>query len=525
MGTKPSLTLELDGHTADAGVNTRIDAALDIIHNYRKISTQIKDTDYSDFRMATVDLNSEIGIYVSSDGERIPLNDPRVVVLIPSMGDLASPLFAASLKSHGINAEALPEGNSEILKYGRAYTTGKECLPVILLAGSMIDYIENRWDGKKHVAFFNISSSGNCRIGQYPVILRDIVKRKRLRNVAPFELVSDNGYAGLGENFAKTGIHALFISDVLDDIRSGIMANAVDPERGLEIFNEEYKKLLDNFTDDLSIVNSNVETFAKHIKARIPARIPIEQSKYIALTGEIFVRRDAFSHKWLNKYFAKKGFILKNAYITEWIYYVDFLLKYNLIEPERSMKDKVERYIRGFYMRQAEKKIKKMLAKSGYYHYTKTDVEGIVKHTTHIFPLEIKGEACLTLGTALYDTLEEFCGVVNIGPFGCMPTRFSEAVAATEMKVENKVHAMKQHDPNYAISKVFNGNMNIPFLTIETDGNVYPQVIEARLETFALQSERVSQLMKKSKTNGYAVHKDLKNIKLVGKEIIEKQDK
>ena len=41
--------------------------------------------------------------------------------------------------------------------------------------------------------------------------------------------------------------------------------------------------------------------------------------------------------------------------------------------------------------------------------------------------------------------------------------------------------------------------MNIPFLTIETDGNVYPQVIEARLETFALQAERVAGKIRKYK--------------------------
>ncbi len=37
MATKPSLTLELDGHTADAGINTRIEAFLDIVRNYRQI--------------------------------------------------------------------------------------------------------------------------------------------------------------------------------------------------------------------------------------------------------------------------------------------------------------------------------------------------------------------------------------------------------------------------------------------------------------------------------------------------------
>jgi hypothetical protein len=45
--------------------------------------------------------------------------------------------------------------------------------------------------------------------------------------------------------------------------------------------------------------------------------------------------------------------------------------------------------------------------------------------------------------------------------------------------------------------------MNIPFLTIETDGNVYPQVIEARLETFTLQAERTANMMKEAKLNGY----------------------
>jgi len=35
MGEKPSLTLELDSHTADAGIDTRIDAFIDVIINYR----------------------------------------------------------------------------------------------------------------------------------------------------------------------------------------------------------------------------------------------------------------------------------------------------------------------------------------------------------------------------------------------------------------------------------------------------------------------------------------------------------
>ena len=39
-GAKPSLTLELDSHTADAGLETRIEAFLDIVQHYRELESK-----------------------------------------------------------------------------------------------------------------------------------------------------------------------------------------------------------------------------------------------------------------------------------------------------------------------------------------------------------------------------------------------------------------------------------------------------------------------------------------------------
>jgi hypothetical protein len=178
--------------------------------------------------------------------------------------------------------------------------------------------------------------------------------------------------------------------------------------------------------------------------------------------------------------------------------YVDYLLKIDLLEPEKSIRKKIERELRNFFMRNAEKKIKKTLEKTGYYHYKKTEIKPLLNHSKHIIPLEFKGEPGLTLGTALYEGLDEYCGIINVGPFGCMPTRFTEAVAVPEMKVKNKIEAKRHFTPKYNLNHVFNGNTSIPFLTIEVDGNVFPQVIEARLETFALQAERISKMMKEN---------------------------
>jgi predicted nucleotide-binding protein (sugar kinase/HSP70/actin superfamily) len=397
----------------------------------------------------------------------------------------------------------MPEGNPEILKYGRSVASGKECLPLLLCVGSLIDYLENKWDGKQYVAFFIIQGAGNCRLGQYPVFIREIIRRKRLNNVATLILMNDDGFAGLGPNFATRGIQTLIVSDVLDDIRSGIMAHAVSPDDGLKTFYEEYDKLNRVFENEPDKIYKALKKFAHTIKTKVSARVPISHAKYIALCGEIYVRRDHFSHKWLNKHFAQKGFILKDSYITEWVYYIDYLLKQKLLEPETSYRKKLERLIRVFYMRIAEYRIKKILAGTGYYKFSLTKVESLLNRSKHIIPLEYKGEPGLTLGVALHETIDKYCGVINLGPFGCMPTRFTESLAATEMKIENKLFAERIVNKNYKLPEIFNGKMNIPFLTIETDGNVYPQVIEARLETFALHADRIAGLMKQAKLNGY----------------------
>ncbi len=495
MGTKPSLTLELDGHTADAGINTRIEAALDIIRNYKSISGNIMSEERLNYSQAYIDYQKDINFFVKSDGSKIPLNDKSVKILIPSMGDLNSRMFAAALRSLGFNAESLPPSNAKIIKYGRENASGKECLPLLILAGSLVDYVENRWDGKENLAFFNVQGAGNCRLGQYPVFLSRLINNKKLENVALMVLMNEDGFAGFGSKFAMRGIQAIMIGDVLDDIRSAIIANSVDPESGLIIFEEEFKILSQSFEQHPDNIHQHLLKFAKTIKNKIPCRVPIENSKFIALLGEIYVRRDGFSHKHLNKKLGKQGFVVKSAHITEWIMYVDYLLKIDLLEPDKSLKNKVEREIRNYFMRQQEKKIKRILEKSGYYKFNKTEIKPLLDHSKHIIPLEFKGEPGLTLGTAMHESLEKYCGIINVGPFGCLPTRFTEAVSVPEMKSQNKFEIKQKLNPSAHISTAFNGHTTIPFLTIEVDGNTFPQVVEAKLEAFAMQANRISEVM------------------------------
>jgi hypothetical protein len=96
------------------------------------------------FRQAKIEFTEPIATFITSNDEKILLNDRRILVLIPAMNDLANRLFAAAFQSCGINSVALNIHTAEALKYGRSVGSGKECLPILLMAGNLLHYIEHQ---------------------------------------------------------------------------------------------------------------------------------------------------------------------------------------------------------------------------------------------------------------------------------------------------------------------------------------------------------------------------------------------
>jgi hypothetical protein len=143
MGRKPSLTLELDSHTADAGLETRIEAFLDIVSSYRKLKAtkQISVAKYT-FSPARFRLDKYRPQVITSKGKVLNIADPRVTLLFPSMGRIGTACLAAAFRGMGLNAKAHPPATEADLKTGRANTSCKECLPLILTTGTLLNYIK-----------------------------------------------------------------------------------------------------------------------------------------------------------------------------------------------------------------------------------------------------------------------------------------------------------------------------------------------------------------------------------------------
>ncbi|MBZ0199946.1 MAG: acyl-CoA dehydratase activase, partial [Ignavibacteriaceae bacterium] len=497
MGHKPSLTLELDSHSADAGINTRVEAAIDIIRSYREL---LKNGQVSTPVKHFVPLKFVGEKIIDSDGIQMDLRDKRIKMLIPNMGNFAADAFAAAFRYIGINAYPINMYNFDTIKEGRGNSTCKECLPLILNAGSLIEYCKQRDDPEERTILFLATSTGPCRLGQYSVFLENMINKKELHNVGIYTLTDDDSYSGMGDEFVKRGWAAITCSDVIQNISLALRAIAVDKKSALEILHKEWQAIIKIIEkESLELLYKQLELSAAVLK-NIPTVCSFEAAPKVALVGEIFVRHDEFSRKDLIERLAERNIIVSVAPIGEYVYYSNYIVK-KQFEGKLKAAERLAWHLRDMAQRSIEKNIKQRLVKSGLAAYELIEVDEMIDHAEHLIRTDLAGEAILTVGSALYEILDHASGVISLGPFGCMPSRVAEAILNVEMNMDGKLEAAdfkKKYDIEFE---------NLPFLAIETDGNIFPQIIQSKIEIFSLQAERLHQmLMSKSLTKKKKIH-------------------
>jgi hypothetical protein len=287
MEQKPSLTLELDSHSADAGLDTRIEAFLDVVKSYIEINRDKGPRKARPFTPAQIINENGMTWVMDSRGDKYGLDHPRVHVLIPSMGDMGSKLLAASLRHLGVRSTAAPSPAAAELKIGKGYATCKECLPLILTVGSLFGYLEKRVDDNELLVYFMPTSSGPCRFGQYNVLIKNLIHKLQVENVAQISLSCENSYAGLGTDFSIRAFQAVIISDVLEEIYSAVLTIARDKEKAMKIYNKVCEDIIDSMEkDSWPKLKEKLRQAARSLKA-IELLQPLSHTPRVALVGEI----------------------------------------------------------------------------------------------------------------------------------------------------------------------------------------------------------------------------------------------
>jgi len=267
-----------------------------------------------------------------------------------------------------------------------------------------------------------------------------------------------------------------------------IRAGAADRTRGLEILDHEFQAVLDVADKGWAATARQLSASAA-VLAKIPLKKPYREIPKISLIGEIYVRFDPISLQNLIERMADRGFIVRTSPSSEWFKYVDWLAKAG-IDGRRSTSFWIKHYVKRHFDRQ----IRKRLAPAGLFHCANADVEPIIEAGKRFVSPWLTGEVILTVGSAFHEMFDPACGIISIGPFGCMPTRVAEAILTEKFNTLEK-RTMDNHRGPLADLAILAKDRKLPFLAIETDGNAFPQVIEARLEAFILQAQRVHEML------------------------------
>jgi len=497
MGSKPFLILELDSHVADAGLETRIEAFMDIIRNYRELYLKRRTSASAPSRETRPALvNYEDSRIIDSQGKSYSLTDPRVHLVFPSMGRFHVDVAAAVFRSAGVRATALPDSDEEVLKLGRGNTTCKECLPLQLTVGSLLKYLQDRKDRDELLVYFMPTAGGPCRFGQYSQFMKAMIERQGIQNVILYSLDAENSYADLdASNITLKLWTAIAIADAMEDIYGVLLSTAWDRDAAMAIYKEECRKIVQALEEspELKAIQPVLEKTAVRLKS-IPLKRRPEETPTILLTGEIFVRHDAISRQFLIERLAEQGFATKVASLMEWIYYTDLCNKNGWVGITLSAKEKASLFLRSTWMKKYERTITKILAGSGLIPNRTEDIPHIVEKASPIINPLLLGEAVLTVGAALAEVPAPYCGAIALGPFGCMPNRVSEAILTREMNRGKKIKGKRSNNGSGSAAED-SLNTPLPFLAIESDGNPFPQIIQAKLEVFLMQAARIHNLL------------------------------
>ena len=478
MKQKPFLVLELDSHSADAGIDTRVEAFLDIIDGYRNKKNEVEGGRFDNgWRFVSEKIKNgkyDLRVDNSKTGEKIQIaGNKKVKVLLSNMGAISTEYIGAALRGQGISAEVLPVATTKTVQIARAHASGKECVPSHLVLGSALEFL---WSGKYrkdelYLLFVPITT-GPCRTGQYYVYYENLFKDMRLENVVVFILSADNSYGELGSGFTKEMWKGLVLSDYLKDIQNSLKATAENPKTAIAEYEKSWRKLMDIVERKPKDVWKELKNVADNLM-KIPLKKKVADCPKVLVVGEIYVRSDDFAVGEMTDLMSEREIVVKVAGVSEWIHYLDFVREYaakkliNLRKPgtrlfSKPWVDLKKLGIEKWWKHSIEKKTLAILGPTGLIPETPHDMREIMKYTQKYFVnLELNSEIAVSSGSAAAAMEAGYSGVVNISPFACLIGRVIEGIYVPWAR-----------------------ERNYPVLSVEVDGNLLPPNIVNKLNIF-----------------------------------------
>ena len=485
---QPYCFLEIDSHTAHAGIETRIGAFLDIIEARRR--HQVLPVPSAEKHTIPARLLQEHGrtSILTGTGRRLDLDAPEVVHVALCDGDpLISDMMAGFYASIGWHMVRTLNTSAEILRCAKKVCSGRECLPFLSMIGKVVGYLETRAPDEVTV-FHLLEQEGPCQIGGWYDAAPILFERLGEENALVAWPTARNNYLGQGDRFGAMKVAALILSDILAEMRSSLRCLATEATTALTLIDDIKRELITGSRSGLLAIEHALRRGARRL-AQVPLREPVEDTPKVLLFGGI---NRVFVDGPVKDFFEERGILTKT---TEWSEFMCFIegedilrLGFSqghlapaaqcsmpvLLQELFQTEDKsdavraVRARIHIGYIEMLDRRWRRIAAESGllfspFISFSEVQAEGHQRISLNGFT-----EAPMTVGRyAAQLRAGGFDGYINIGAFNCAPANTATAV----------IHSLSQ-------------STDTPYATIEADGNCITNSQLGQLETVAAQCRR-----------------------------------
>lgn len=469
---KPFLTVEMDEHTGDAGIDTRLQAFFNTVKSY--LGIEAKQTS----KVFSVKLKGLDKI----KGKKI--------LLIPPM---SKHIYATSavFNAYGIQSRVLEVSPDETMERARSCTCGLVCTPYLHTTEAMLNFMQKPEFDQEKFAFFQLTTDcGPCRLGQYASLESLLFQKKGIDIdiIIGGELRSE---FNLGIPLLVKFWPGITAVDQLEKMRMHTRPYEVNKGISDKIYEKYVKRLLDYLADPKTNLGK-MKTYLTIGKAAFSNLFngklsPIEeilrkaQEKFsqvkrtneekpkIGMVGEFYVRFHEPANQRIIRNLEGKGAEIWLAPVTEYFtysYYLDSVTareKFSLNRKKRDLREWILKSMLYRFMIGYEHKLFK--ATLPYMQgFDDIPAKEIVSNGEKYIRHYIGGEAIVSMGKAVDYAKRGLDGIISVIPFNCMP---GLTVAGF-------------------IPKFRKDNNNIPFVSIEYDG-FQDSTREIIIDTFVAQ--------------------------------------
>ncbi len=422
MEGKPYAIIETDGHSGDAGTRTRIEAFLHCVREHiAKGGPMGTPHEFLKIEQRNTTLQK-----TKEDNE---------VIIIPRLGPGARTL-AAALRGLGYQAEAMHVPTRETLAIGRKYTSGKECVPMVITLGSLIERVTKDPDPTRKFCFLMPAGRGPCRFGNYnhlhKIKLESLGLDKRVSVWSP----SDNGYFdGIDAGTVALAYIGFIAGDLLLSMRYDARPAEVTPG-AVDALYEKLAQELDDMlqqkaSEDGSVACAAKEIFTKNYygirKFLMDAATAFKaiskrgELPTVLVTGEIYVRCDPFANDFVIDQLQKRGIRVKLSPFYEWLDYQEYIN--TQVGIPQTWSNWFSAKLQLLILETMHASVAKIM---GWPKLARA--KDFLKDAEPLVRYQLEGEAGLTIGGPLHEWNEhEIDACLSLGPHECMPSKIAEA--------------------------------------------------------------------------------------------------